>query len=222
MTSRLRQLALDLEAASRWGGARRGAGESPAVCDGIRTDAGRRWPRAIRVTSRSRFSETFPRCGRNDSWPSWSGAGARCVERGRFRLVHFSIQGDHVHMVVEASQRTGICARGLKSVAARFARARESSVSARGRVLADRCHVHVLRSPREVRNVIAYVLAECAPAPGKAGRALCLRFTCDRSCLVGAVVSEAGASRVASSPMTRPPSRRRAPGCSASAGAGSG
>jgi hypothetical protein len=41
-----------------------------------------------------------------------------------------------------------------------------------GQVLADRCHVHVLRTPREVRNAIAYVLLNARRHLAKAGRAL--------------------------------------------------
>jgi hypothetical protein len=41
-----------------------------------------------------------------------------------------------------------------------------------GAVLADRCHVHVLKIPREVRNAIAYVLLNARRHLAKAGRAL--------------------------------------------------
>jgi hypothetical protein len=62
-----------------------------------------------------------------------------------------------VHLIVEAG-----CARdlacGMKSIAARFARAVNRVFHRAGQVLADRGHVHVLRAPREVRNAIAYVL----------------------------------------------------------------
>jgi REP element-mobilizing transposase RayT len=30
---------------------------------------------------------------------------ARCCERGRFRVVHYSIQHDHAHLMVEAKDR---------------------------------------------------------------------------------------------------------------------
>jgi REP element-mobilizing transposase RayT len=78
-------------------------------------------------------------------------------ERRRFRLVHYSIQGDHVHLIIEAASARDLAC-GMKSLAARFARAVNRVYHRTGRVLADRCHVHVLRTPREVRNAIAYVL----------------------------------------------------------------
>jgi REP element-mobilizing transposase RayT len=79
-------------------------------------------------------------------------------ERRRFRLVHYSIQGDHVHLIVEANSARDLAC-GMKSIAARFARAANRVFHRVGQVVADRCHVHVLRTPREVRNAIAYVLS---------------------------------------------------------------
>jgi REP element-mobilizing transposase RayT len=96
---------------------------------------------------------------------------AAACERGRFRLVHYSIQNDHLHALVEAtSQRDLAC--GMKSVAARLARAVNRVFSLRGRVLADRYHLHVLRTPREVRNALAYVLLNARRHLAKTGRRL--------------------------------------------------
>jgi REP element-mobilizing transposase RayT len=90
-------------------------------------------------------------------------------ERARFRIVHYSVQGNHVHLLVEAAS-AGDLACGLKSVVARFARAVNRVFRRAGKVLADRCHVHVLRTPREVRNAIAYVLLNARRHLAKAGR----------------------------------------------------
>jgi hypothetical protein len=77
--------------------------------------------------------------------------------RKRFRLVHYSIQSDHVHLIVEASTARDLAC-GMKSIGARFARAVNRVFQRSGQVLADRGHVHVLEAVREVRNAIAYVL----------------------------------------------------------------
>ncbi|MDH3685154.1 MAG: transposase [Myxococcales bacterium] len=82
---------------------------------------------------------------------------ARACERGSFRIVHYSIQSDHGHFIVEASGREAL-GRGMKSLAARFARAVNRALARRGPVLAERYHLRVLRSPRQVRNALAYVL----------------------------------------------------------------
>ena len=78
-------------------------------------------------------------------------------ERGSFRLVHYSVQHDHAHFIVEAKGRDAL-GRGMKSLGARFSRAVNRVFGRRGAVLLDRYHLHVLRSPREVRNALRYVL----------------------------------------------------------------
>jgi hypothetical protein len=60
-------------------------------------------------------------------------------------------------MIVEAHGRETL-ARGMKSVAARLARAVNRVFSRSGSVLDGRFHHRVLRTPREVRNALAYVL----------------------------------------------------------------
>ena len=82
---------------------------------------------------------------------------AAASKRGRFRLVHYSIQHDHLHALVEATSQQDLAC-GMKSLAARFARAVNRVFGLHGRVLADRYHLHVLRTPREVRNALAYIL----------------------------------------------------------------
>jgi len=96
---------------------------------------------------------------------------AAACERGRFRLVHYSIQNDHVHAIVEATSARNL-ASGMKSVGSRLARAVNRVFSRRGPVLADRYHRHVLRTPREVRNALAYVLLNARRHLAKLGRTL--------------------------------------------------
>jgi len=81
----------------------------------------------------------------------------RACERGEFRVVHYSVQRNHVHLLVEAQGR-GALARGIKSTAARLARA-VNRVHHRTRpVLDGRFHHRTLRTPSEVRRALAYVL----------------------------------------------------------------
>ena len=78
-------------------------------------------------------------------------------ERGEFRVVHYSLQRNHVHLIVEAAGKQAL-GRGMKSVAIRLARAVNRVLSKTGPVLLGRYHVRALRTPREVRNALAYVL----------------------------------------------------------------
>jgi len=78
-------------------------------------------------------------------------------ERGEFRVVHYSVQRNHVHLIVEAAGKQAL-GRGMKSVAIRLARAVNRVFSKTGPVLLGRYHVRALKTPREVRNALAYVL----------------------------------------------------------------
>jgi REP element-mobilizing transposase RayT len=169
MARRSRQLDLDLRSAPRWGGARPGAGRRPGPSP--RDPHRRRAPLASRnpchITLKVRAGLPSLRSVRlvTELERSWREA----CERGRFRLVHYSIQGDHAHLIVEAASARDL-ANGLKSIAARFARAVNRIFRRTGPVFADRAHVHVLRTPREVRNAIAYVLLNARRHAAKAGQ----------------------------------------------------
>jgi REP element-mobilizing transposase RayT len=82
------------------------------------------------------------------------GAGAR---RGGFRVVEFSVMSNHLHLICEANDRTTL-ARGLQGLFIRIARRLNKHLGRRGRVFADRYHDRVLKTPREVRSALAYVL----------------------------------------------------------------
>ena len=90
-------------------------------------------------------------------------------ERFGFRLVQYSVQNDHLHLVVEADDRRALT-RGMKGLLVRVARALNHLWHRKGTVFADRYHLHVLRTPREVRNALVYVLNNWKkhrrPAPG--------------------------------------------------------
>jgi len=82
---------------------------------------------------------------------------AKACEQGSFRVVHYSLQRDHVHMIVEAAGRDAL-ASGMKSVGARLARAVNRVFGRSGPVLDGLYHLRLLRTPTEVRNALAYVL----------------------------------------------------------------
>jgi hypothetical protein len=77
--------------------------------------------------------------------------------RGEFRVCHYSIQRDHVHLLVEAAGKFAL-GRGMKAVSARLAHSVHRAFGTSGPVLHGRYHLRVLRTPCEVRNALAYVL----------------------------------------------------------------
>jgi REP element-mobilizing transposase RayT len=84
-------------------------------------------------------------------------AGFRAASNDAFRLLQFSVQADHVHMLVEADGGTALT-RGVQGLAIRVAKAINRVLGRRGAVWGDRFHSRALKTPREVRNALVYVL----------------------------------------------------------------
>jgi hypothetical protein len=83
---------------------------------------------------------------------------ARATSGGSFRLCHYAVLNDHLHLLVEARDRRAL-SRGLQGLAIRIAKALNRLWRRRGTVFADRYHDRILKTPREVRNALCYVLA---------------------------------------------------------------
>ncbi len=142
---------------SGWGGPREGAGRPARARAPVhhvkRPPVAHRFP--CHVTLRVRRGVPRLRTGRFVREFRRS-LGEACERKG-FRVVHYSIQHDHVHMIVESGGKAAL-GRGMKSVAARFARAVNRVFRRSGPVLEGRYHLRVLKTPREVRSALAYVL----------------------------------------------------------------
>lgn len=85
-------------------------------------------------------------------------AANEAAERhGRGRVVHYSVMRNHVHLLMEAPHREAL-SRGIQGLATRLARALNRFAARAGKVFADRYHARILKTPREVRRALAYVL----------------------------------------------------------------
>lgn len=82
-------------------------------------------------------------------------------EREGFRLAHFSVQTNHLHLLVEARDRPAL-SNGMNGLAVRIARRLNRLWRRRGKLFADRFHARVLRTPRQVRAALGYVLRNLA------------------------------------------------------------
>lgn len=150
---------LELPLPNTWGGARRGAGRKPR--QGRRSVPHRARPvhraaHPVHVTLRYRVRSLR----RQAVFPTVTGVIARTNERwaGRFRVVHFSVQPDHVHLLVEASDRDAL-ALALRGFSIRLARQLNQLLFRKGPLSADRWHGRALETPRAVRHALVYVLA---------------------------------------------------------------
>src|SRR5262245_45844057 len=140
-----------------WGGRRANAGRKPAA--GRRRMSHRKREQhdahcPAHVTLRAAVGLTSLRADR--VFPAVRSALVAATS-SRFRVLHFSVQSDHLHLLVEADTPTGF-ERGVRGLAIRVAKAVNRILGRRGRVWSDRYHSRLLRTPREVRNAIVYVL----------------------------------------------------------------
>jgi REP element-mobilizing transposase RayT len=158
MARRDRQLGMKLRPAPRWGGWRENAGRKRSAKSGV--------PH----TSREGFSSSLPAHVTVKLMPDLLSLRTKMVvralertfavgcERSDFRLVHYSLLGNHAHLIVEARGAEAL-GRGMMSIGSRLALAVNKVMGRKkGRVVAERYHARLLKTPREVRNALRYVL----------------------------------------------------------------
>ena len=134
---------LSLAFPSGWGGARKGAGRKPGprpkTAPRLRP-AHRGW-QPVHVTLRASL-----RVMRSDRvFGALQRAFRHSLRRApeQFRVLHFSIQSDHVHLLIEAADKQQL-SRGMQSLSISIARTSESAARRRGRFWPDRFHARAL------------------------------------------------------------------------------
>ena len=155
------QLSLEIEMRPKRlgrGGARAGAGRKRS---GRRSDPPhrtrpqhRRWE-PVHVVLRAR--EGVPRLRRRKVFEAVRRAFRVIAEKAWFRIVHVSLQRNHLHLLVEADDRESLT-RGMQSFEISLARRINRACGWRGKLFAHRFHATAIRSPRQARNALAYVL----------------------------------------------------------------
>src|SRR5438309_517411 len=152
-----------------WGGARKGAGRKPTreragVVHRRRPVLKKRFP--VHVTWRMTngvWNLRSRRCFTALSRAFWGGAN-----RFGFKLVHYSVQGNHVHLLVEAQNERAL-SRGMCGLGVRVAKSLNRVMKRRGKVLDDRYHGHILRTPTELRRAREYLLQDARKHYGSVG-----------------------------------------------------
>jgi len=141
------------------GGKRAGAGRPPR---GPRSsERHQRRPRLaarhpVHVTLRT--SPEVGRLRRRQVYQAVRWALAITLRRDDFRICHVSIQGNHIHLIVEARDERAL-ARGMQGFQISCAKQINARLGrGRGTVFPDRYHAEILTTPRQVRNALAYVV----------------------------------------------------------------
>jgi putative transposase len=78
------------------------------------------------------------------------------VDGPAFRLVKFSVLGNHLHLIVEADSSVAL-SRAMQGLCTRLAKALNKLLGREGTLFEDHYHSHLLVTPREVANALAYV-----------------------------------------------------------------
>jgi REP element-mobilizing transposase RayT len=155
---RKRAVQLTLDAARRptgLGGWRPGAGRprGQRVSHGPRRRFAARYP--LHVTLR--VVDGLPSLRRHGPLRIIQRAVARFGHGDRLRIVQYAVIGNHIHLIVEALDAVAL-ARGMQAFEVSLARRLNRHLERSGTFFADRYHSRVLRTPREVRNALGYVL----------------------------------------------------------------
>jgi len=140
-----------------WGGKRRGAGRKPkgeraGVAHARRERLAARFP--VLVTLRLRAG--LPSLRYDDSHEVLREA-FEAGSNGAFRVVEYSVQSNHLHLVAESSDGSSL-SRGMIGLSVRIARGLNRLWRRCGEVFPDRFHSRILRTPRAVRVALIYVL----------------------------------------------------------------
>ena len=148
------------------GGRRKGAGRKPkgeraGVSHAPRAPLAARFPAHVTM----KLLRGLPRLRSKSEYAALRAAFAagctgcaRATSGGTFRLCHYAVLNDHLHLLVEATDRRAL-SRGLQGLLIRVAKALNRLWQRKGTVFADRYHDRILKTPREVRNALIYVLA---------------------------------------------------------------
>ncbi|MBK8101257.1 MAG: hypothetical protein IPK26_29600 [Planctomycetes bacterium] len=97
-----------------------------------------------------------------------AGAGGPAAGRGTtFRLCHFALSGEQLHLLVEARNRRVLC-RGVQGLLVRVARALNRLWRRRGKVFADRYDDQALTTPAATHAAMHQLLRR-PPDPGAEG-----------------------------------------------------
>ena len=144
-----------------WGGRRKGAGRQPSgknpAPHRARLALQRRFP--VHVTLKA--SPGLPSLRNRRVYRAIHHAFAAACDRFAARIVHFSVQSNHIHLLMEADDEAAL-SRAMRGLTIRLARTLHDELGSSGPVFPERYHVRILKTPLQVKRAVAYVLNNLA------------------------------------------------------------
>jgi REP element-mobilizing transposase RayT len=119
--------------------------------------------------ARPRFPRRYPQHVTIRMLPSvWHMRSRRCFTvlqrvmwmgsaKAGFKLVHYAVMGNHIHMLVEADGKEAL-SRGMQGLNIRIAKALNRVMARHGRVLSDHYNATILWTPSQTSRARAYLL----------------------------------------------------------------
>ncbi len=89
-------------------------------------------------------------------------------ERFGFRVVHYAVMGNHIHLLVEADGKRSL-SRGMQGLNIRVAKALNRVMGRHGQVLSDHYHAEILLTPTQTKRARQYLLNNARKHYGEAG-----------------------------------------------------
>ncbi len=143
----MKQIKLNLNK-GRWGGRRTGSGrtrkQSKGVSHRTREKITNRLPAHINLKYRISI--------RNKDFLRILKRAILNSRKKGLRIIHYSVQSNHIHFIIEAENNRKLES-GMRSLTVTMAKG-----LARGKVQLQRFHLHVLKSLRETKNAVRYVV----------------------------------------------------------------
>jgi REP element-mobilizing transposase RayT len=157
LRDRRRQCELDLRSCT-WGGKRDGAGRKKSK---RKHDSAHRTRPELRryhpVHAVMRVRNGLPKLRQGRAYRAIRKSLVKCLGSEGFRVCHVSIQGTHLHFIVEARDRAALSA-GMKRLNILIAKALNRELGRSGSPFAYRYHATQITSPKQARHCLAYVL----------------------------------------------------------------
>jgi putative transposase len=176
MTRRSRQLELDFH---QRGGKRPGAGRKPnGAKAGVSHLRRARFERLLPVHVTLRMARHVYNLRSRRAFSIVGRAIGKAAERFGMRIVQFAVEGNHMHLVVEAESNDAL-SRAMQGFTIRVAKGLNAMMRKRGNVFADRYHARTLRTPTETRRAVAYVRNNHRRHMAQVGEALPTRHVDD-------------------------------------------
>ena len=141
-----------------WGGRRAGAGrKSSNGRPGIKHEQRKRVNGNEPMHVTMRIVRGLPSMRKKQTYAIVKMAIEIASKREDFAVVQYSVQRDHLHLMIEADGNASL-ARGIQSLTVRLARNLNKLLRRKGPVFSDRYHLRILKTPRETYLALGYIL----------------------------------------------------------------